>query len=148
MHFKVIALILLLGSTLGPAGAASPVVCRSPDGSLAIELTLRKDRNTDGVPHYRVRAGAADVIGWSRLGVDLAEGGLLGGPCEITEVETRSIRDQYTQFPGKRREVVGHASGATVRLRETTKPKLRWEVVLRAWTTPRRSTASRGGKQQ
>jgi alpha-glucosidase len=113
--------------------AASPVVCRSPDGTLAIAFTLRQDGTAGGVPHYRVRAGAADVIGWSRLGVDLAGGEFLGGPCEVTGVETRSLRDAYTQFPGKRRAVVAHATEATIRLRETAKPNRRWEVVLRAY---------------
>jgi alpha-glucosidase len=125
--------VVLCGSALSPVAAAAPVVCRSPDGTLAIEVTVSKDGTTDAVPQYRVRGGAADVIGWSRLGVDLADGGSLGGPCEVTGVETRSILDRYTQFPGKRREVVGHASEATVRLRETTKPNRRWEVVLRAY---------------
>jgi alpha-glucosidase len=126
------ALALLCDPLLGPV-AGAPVVCRSPDGTLAIELTLRKDGAVNSVPHYRVRAGAADIIAWSRLGIDLADGTSLGGPCEIMGVETRSVRDEYTQFPGKRRKVVGHASEATVRLREATRPHRLWEVVLRAY---------------
>jgi alpha-glucosidase len=125
-------LALVVGPALGPA-AAAPVVCRSPDGTLTIELALRKDGPVDGVPHYRVRAGEAAVIGWSRLGVDLAGGESLGGPCEVTGVETRSVRDEYNQFPGKRRSVLGHASEAVVRLREATKPNRLWELVLRAY---------------
>jgi alpha-glucosidase len=124
------ALVLLCGS---PVEATLPIACRSPDGTLAIEFRLRKDGTTDGVPHYRVRAGGSDVVGWSRLGVDLAGGELLGGPCAVTGVETRSVRDEYTQFPGKRRHVVGQATEATVQLREKEKPHRRWEVVLRAY---------------
>src|SRR5262245_54678685 len=125
-----VAVVLLCGSTVA---ATPPVVCRSPDEKLAIEFSLREVERSSAVPHYRVRAGDAEVVGWSRLGVDLADGEFLGGPCEITAVETRSVRDQFTQFPGKRREVVGHASEATVRLRETTHRNRRWEVVLRAY---------------
>jgi alpha-glucosidase len=127
------AVVLLCGSALGPAAAAPPVICRSPDGALVIEFALRKDGDTNDVPHYRVRRAAAAVIGWSRLGVDLADGEFLGGPCAVTGVETRSVREEYLQFPGKRRQVVGHATEATVRLRETAKPNRRWEVVLRAY---------------
>jgi alpha-glucosidase len=132
MHRTLItaAVVLLCHST---AEAATPVICRSPNAALAVELTLRGDGATDGVPHYRVRAGGREVIGWSRLGVDLAEGEFLGGPCEVTEVETRGIRDDYTQFPGKRRKVVGLATEVTVRLREAAKPNRRWELVLRAY---------------
>ncbi len=120
--FTMAVLGLLCGAILPPA-AAGPVGCLSPDGTLAIEFALRKD-GADAVPHYRVRSGTAEVIGWSRLGFDLAEGESLGGSCEVVEVETRSIRDEYTQFPGKRRAVVGHATETTNR---------RWEVVLRAY---------------
>ncbi len=135
MHNKLIvaAVVLLCGPALAAVAAAAPVVCRSPDGTLAIEFSLRKDGDADAVPHYRIRSGAADVVDWSRLGIDLAGGEFLGGPCELTEVKTRLVREEYTQFPGKRRKVVGHASETTLRLRETTRPNRRWEVVLRAY---------------
>lgn len=135
MRFKVnaAAIVLFWGLTHGTLVAAPPVVCRSPGGALTIELTLRHDGEADGVPHYRVRTENVEVIGWSRLGFDLAEGELLGGPCEDTKVETRSIREEYTQFPGKRRAVVAHANEATIRLQEKAKPVRQWEVVLRAY---------------
>jgi alpha-glucosidase len=122
--------VLMCGSALR---AAAPVVCRSPDGALAIEFNLRADGKTASVPQYRVRAGKGDVVGWSRLGVDLAGRERLGGACEVTGVETRAVRDEYEQFPGKRRHVVGRATETTIRLRETTKPNRLWEVVLRAY---------------
>jgi alpha-glucosidase len=127
------ALVVLCGPAGGPLTAAPLVICRSPGGKLTIEFTLRKDHGTDEVPHYRVRRAVADVLGWSRLGVDFPGGEFLGGPCEVIAVATRSIRDAYIQFPGKRRHVVGHATEATVRLREKTKPNRSWEVVLRAY---------------
>jgi alpha-glucosidase len=136
MRFTLIAAaaaLVLCGRAAGAGAAAQPVVCRSPDGTLTIEFALRRDGATASVPHYRVRRGTADVIGWSRLGVDLAGGGSLGGPCEITAVERNSVREKYTQFPGKRREVVAHGTEATVRLREKAKPHRRWEVVLQAY---------------
>jgi alpha-glucosidase len=118
---------------LGPVRAATPVICRSPDASLAIEFALRNDGTSDDVPQYRVRCPRGDAIGWSRLGIDLADGGILGGSCEVTAVEARSIRETYTQFPGKRRHVVGHATEMTIRLREAAQPNRRWELVLRAY---------------
>src|SRR5262249_28620250 len=132
MHCWAIAaaVVLLYGSVVE---ATSPVVCRSPNGALAIEFSLRQDGTFEGVPHYRVRAGGADVIGWSRLGVDLAGGEFLGGPCGVTEGETRSLRDEYTQFPGKRREVGAPATAAAVRVREAGRPNRLWDVVLRAY---------------
>ncbi len=129
-YFWLTIVALLLG---GPAVATPPVACRSPGGGLAIDFALQPDGAADAVPHYRVRAGEVDVVGWSRLGLDLAGGELLGGPCEVVEVATRAVRDDFTQSPGKRKAVVGRAAETTVRLRELTKPNRRWEVVLRAY---------------
>src|SRR5262249_26118693 len=132
MPAKVIAVavVLLCGSTVA---ATPPVVCRSPDEKLAIEFSLREVERSSAVPHYRVRAGDAEVVGWSRLGVDLADGEFLGGPCEITAVETRWVRDQFAKSRARGREVVGHAPEATVGLREPPHRTRRWEVVLRAY---------------
>jgi alpha-glucosidase len=134
MRFLLIVAIvgIFCGSAIAST-ATSPIACRSPDGGLAIELSLRHENTTDNVPHYRVRTGTVDVIGWSRLGVELAADGSLGGSCEVIEVKTQTVRDEYTQFPGKRRQVVGHANETTISLRETTQPRRRWEVVLRAY---------------
>lgn len=131
MHRFVNAVAIVVCSS--SLHAASPVVCSSPDGNLTFEFSLRTDGTTAAVPHYRVRAGKNDVVDWSRLGVDLARGERLGGSCEITGIESRAVRDEYEQFPGKRRHVVGRATETTVRLRETGKPNRRWEVVLRAY---------------
>ena len=135
MHPRLVAIatLLLCGSATLPVLAAPPIGCLSPDGTLSIEFALRKEGTIEGVPHYRVRAGDAEVIGWSRLGIDLVDGEILGGPCEVVGVESRAVRDEYTQFPGKRRAVVGHATETTIRLQESAKPNRRWEVVLRAY---------------
>ena len=136
MHFTRIAaaVVILAALTDKSTAEAASIVCRSPSGTLAIEFSLRKNGTSENVPQFRVRNGAVDIIGWSRLGVDLADGEKLGGPCAIGLIKmTQGIRDQYTQFPGKRRKVVGRASETTVHLREKTKPNRRWDIVLRAY---------------
>ncbi len=134
MYCKLLAVagVLLYGSTLGTA-AATPVVCRSPRGSLAIEFTLRNDGTRDGVPHYRVRAEAADVIGWSRLGVELADGGLLGGPCEVMSIETRLYPRRVHSVSRQTAEGRRPRYRDSDPTRETAKPNRRWEVMLRAY---------------
>jgi len=131
MHHLFAAVGMLVSSSA--VLAAAPVVCRSPDGKLAIEFSLRNDGSAPSVPHYRVRTGKGEVVGWSRLGVGLAGGERLGGACEMIGVEARAVRDEYEQFPGKRRRVVGRATETTIRLRERAEPHRRWEVVLRAY---------------
>jgi alpha-glucosidase len=98
-----------------------------------IEFFLQRRPEVEAAPHYRVLLRDQPIVLASRLAIDLGDGAGLGGPCEVTEIETRSIRDEYTQFPGKRRKVVAQASEATVHLRETTRPNRHWEFVLRAY---------------
>src|SRR5262249_44820368 len=113
--------------------SAASTVVTSPDGRVKIELSVQKVGDTEAVPCYRVLFGDAEIISYSRLGVALGDGTNLGGPCVIGGSETRSHRDSYSQFPGKRREVTDHCKEAVVRLRETSAPGRRWEVVLRAY---------------
>jgi alpha-glucosidase len=80
-----------------------------------------------------VTFGDTEVVAYSRLGADLADGTFLGGPCEMSAVEEKSVRETYVQVSGKRREVAAHASEVVVRLRELTPSHRTWDVVLRAY---------------
>ena len=132
VRLLVIAM-LFCGADTGIAAVSLPVACTSPDGSLAIEFSLRASGMNVAVPHYRVRSGTNDVVCWSRLGFNLADHRVLGDSCEVVSVKTRTVREKYNQFPGKRSRVVSEATEVTVRLRERAKPNLRWNVTLRAY---------------
>lgn len=136
MHTKKIAvsMVLFCGLALGlveatPRLSTSPLAAVSPDGRVRIEFSLRGAN----LPHYRVLFGDREVVGYSRLGVELEGGGALGGPCEIVSADSQSLREEYTQVTGKRRAVSAHATQFVVRLRETTPPRRMWEVALRAY---------------
>jgi alpha-glucosidase len=124
---------ILLAAAASQARAAPPAAASSPDGRVRIELSLRKAGETEAVPHYRVTFGETEVIGYSRLGVELEGGVALGGPCEVVAVEARTVHEEYTQVTGKRRAVTAHAAEVVVRLREATAPRRTWEVALRAY---------------
>ena len=115
------------------AGAAEPLLAASPDGRVGIEISLRQQGQDANVPHYSVRFGDQAVVALSRLGIELADGTALGGPCEIVSSEARQVNDDFTQVTGKRRQVSGRAGELVVRLRETAPPRRTWEVVLRAY---------------
>src|SRR5262249_36974323 len=68
--------------------------------------------------------------GSSRLGIVLGDKSACRGPCEVVAVETRSRRETYEQFPGKRRKVTDHCSEAVIRVRELTETNRKWENVL------------------
>lgn len=112
--------------------AESPVAALSPDGRARIEISLLRAGETESVPHFRVTFGDVEVIGNSRLGVELEDGSALGGPCEILAVESREIRETFTQVTGKRKVVVNHANEVSIRFRETMAPQRIWEVIARA----------------
>lgn len=62
--------------------------------------------------------------------MELADGSALGGSSILESVSRREIREAYTQFPGKRREVVSHCEETVVRLRDGERT---WHLVLRAY---------------
>jgi alpha-glucosidase len=135
MRWALIAGALVLHGALlaGVAEAAPPVSATSPSGRVRIELALRKAGEREAVPHYRVTWDGKEVVGYSRLGVELDGGTALGGSCELVDVAARTVREVYTQVPGKRRSVRASAAEVVVSLRESAAPRRTWEVVLRAY---------------
>jgi alpha-glucosidase len=133
VHTIALTLALHCGLAPGLVAAAPPVAAVSPDGRVRIEFTLRPRDQAEAIPQYRVTFADREVVGSSRLGVELQGASTLGGPCEIEAVDTRSVQEDYTQPVGKRRRVTGHAREVAIRLRERTAPRRTWEVVLRAY---------------
>ena len=123
----------LAACTVAQVRAAVPISATSPDGRVRIEFSLQPIGERPDVPHYRVTFHDRDLVGPSRLGIEMEGGMHLGGACDIVSTESRSVHDEYTQFPGKRRAVTGDASELVVRLREKIEPRRTWEVVFRAY---------------
>jgi alpha-glucosidase len=123
---------VMLAVVVSETRAAPPVAAVSPDGRVRIELSLREVGEAEAAPHYRVTFAGKEVVGYSRLGVELDGGSALGGPCQIVAADARSVREEYTQITGKRRAITAHASEVVVTLQETTAPRRRWQIVLRA----------------
>lgn len=126
----LLATVLVL--TAENAWSAIPVTAISPDDRVRIEVSLRKSGEIEAAPHYRVTFDGQEIVGHSRLGVELGGGTALGGPCEIVAVEARAVREEYTQVTGKRRAVAAHAAEVIATFRETTGPRRTWGVALRA----------------
>jgi hypothetical protein len=128
-------LVLAWTASVGPAYSADgPVVrVRSPNGQVRVELVLLRHGESEAVPHYRVSFKDQPLVLPSRLGIDLADGAALGGPCAIDSVETHAVRAEYAVFPGKRSRVLDHCTEAVVALRERAAPERRGELVLRAY---------------
>jgi alpha-glucosidase len=125
-------MVLASGLVVGQVRAAPTANATSPNGLVRIELSLRKAGDAESVPHYRVTFRDREVVANSRLGVEMVDGVVLGGPCTISGVEEKTVLQEYVQVTGKRRAVVARGVEVVVRLRELAPTRRTWEVVLRA----------------
>jgi len=114
-------------------GSSSRVVVSSPDGRVRAEVVLDRTEGQGAAPRYNVSFRGRPVVLPSPLGIEPAEGHPLGSGSTIEGVVTRSVRESYRQFPGKRLRVVNHCAEAVISLRERDAPGRRWEVVVRAY---------------
>ncbi len=126
-HFVFVVMILL-----GSKAQSEPIaVATSPNGRIRIEV-----QHLPGLPQsmlgYRVTWGETEVIGPSRLGIELEGEPGLGTSTQIKGTDTRTIEESFEQVTGKQRQITSRATETVIRLRETTAPQRRWEVVLHA----------------
>lgn len=133
MRISAYLIPLMLFIVAGEVRATSPLAVTSPDGRVQIEFSLRKTENADAAPHYRVMFREKEIVGYSRLGIDMQGEDSLGGNCQVESTESQSVYEEYTQITGKRRTVTSHATTLVIRLRETAGPHRNWEVVFRAY---------------
>lgn len=111
----------------------APVVVRSPDGRVAIEVSTRAVPGGAGRLQYRVSLARRPAIEASDLGMRLGDGTELGRDSELVGSSTRKIDASFEQFPGKRRHVVDRANETTLTLREHGARPLTWQLVARAY---------------
>ncbi|HEY7642370.1 MAG TPA: glycoside hydrolase family 97 protein [Steroidobacteraceae bacterium] len=124
---RLVCLCLLLSAAA--AGPSDPVVVRSPDGRLAVELSTR----AGGHIQYRVSSSDQTVVAASNLGVRLKDGTELGRNSAIVGSRSIAIDSSFEQYPGKRRHVIDRASETTLTLRERGPKPLEWQLVVRAY---------------
>jgi alpha-glucosidase len=110
-----------------------PVVVRSPDGRLVIEVSTRATNGASSQLQYRVSLSDQAVVDASNLGVRLLGGTELGRDCVIVGAESVAIDTSFEQHPGKRRHVVDRATETTLTLRERGAKPLEWRLVVRAY---------------
>ncbi len=127
-------LLGLVATVRAAEGAPSgPQSVTSPDGRIRVEVFLGNILGPEAIPCYRVSFRGRTVVHPSPLGVKMADGTSLGADSTIESVTSRSFREAYTQFPGKRSRSLDHGSETVIVLRERAAPSRRWEVVVRAY---------------
>jgi alpha-glucosidase len=148
--------VLLAAAATAPLGVASAVLAKpkasaaplravSPDGRVRLELDVREG----GLSWSVVRDGR-QVLRPSRLGLVLAEGGLLGAGAAVVSVSRRSLTGTWTPTFGVRAAYSQACEEITVDLRDPT-TGIAFAVVARAYDAGcavryvLRQTPGRGG---
>ena len=84
---------LLLASCLPPVGLFSP------NGQIEVSVSI----DSEGRPGYAVHYNGASVVDWSRLGIELVDGGPIDGRYRIGDVKRDKHNSTWEQPWGERR---------------------------------------------
>ena len=69
----------------------------SPDGNVTIHFNL----GSVGEPQYKVSFGGNEFLEWSKLGLNLKDGGKISADMKVVGVERESIDESYRLYSGK-----------------------------------------------
>ena len=120
------------GKNAGPA----PIAVSSPDGSLAISLSV-VSKPQPYLPgdriYYRVSYKGTPVLEDSPLGLDFTDGPALDRDFDVVSVAKRSNDSTWENAFGAQRTVPDRYNEIVVSLEEQIKPYRRLDVVLRAY---------------
>ncbi len=120
-------LVLLLAPAAGLARADAVATVDSPDGKLAVTVTL----DPDGRPGYAISRQGAPVIADSRLGFILANAPKLERGFRLAGTERHSADSTWEQPWGERRFVRDCYNELRVRLVEKSRARRQLDVVFR-----------------
>jgi alpha-glucosidase len=109
--------------------SAQPLSVASPDSTLAVAFSL----SDDGAPRYRLQRFGNDVVRRSRLGFALKDAPALDDGFRVTDHETSSYDETWTQPWGQQKTVRNHYNELRVQLQETSAPERTMTVVFRVF---------------
>jgi alpha-glucosidase len=101
----------------------------SPNGLLTAEVSLDEHSR----PVYAVSFTGRALLRSSQLRLNFADGSSLGEKSTIEKIETREIREEFRQFPGKRSQVQSQCHELTLSFRENDNQQREWQVIVRAF---------------
>src|SRR5262245_42407998 len=123
--------LLAIGALAACGAAEAGEAVSSPGGAGRVEVAAGADGES-GALTFRVLLGEREIIAPSAMSVRFADGTVLGGRTTIDSVERRVVREEFEQFPGKRRRVEIASNEMTLALREGGDGGgRRWGVVVR-----------------
>ncbi len=108
--------------------APKPTRLTSPNGAIAVEVTLRADG-----PVYRVAFRGKPLVNDSELRLDFAENGPFGPNLSLAKPQFRTGDETYDLVVGKAKTARDHFREVRLPLEERTGPQRRIDLVFRAY---------------
>lgn len=124
---SVTVLAVLISLVNWRLAAAETVL--SPSGLATAEVSLDEHSR----PFFAVSFKGKPLVLASQLRLNFADGSSLGEKCSIEKCETREIKEEFRQFPGKRSQVQSHCYELVLSFQENGDLQRKWQVVVRAF---------------
>ena len=102
--------VMLMTALSSIHAAAKNFSLSSPDGRLALDITL----DTDGALSYHIAKDGKDVVSDSRIGITTSRGSFTGG-LVFADAEQRTIDERHPMKSGSYAEIENHANELVLR---------------------------------
>ncbi|WP_022835957.1 glycoside hydrolase family 97 protein [Salisaeta longa] len=129
MIARLLALAFVMTALSSVAAAQPAARATSPDGQLAVAVTL----SDAGTPHYRVTYRGQPIIEPSRLGVVLAGGDTLGTGVALMNTDTSVHDTTWTQPWGEAATIRDNHTRLRLTFAESDAPNRRFVVAFRVF---------------
>lgn len=127
MKIYLIALFLLLTVTTGLF--AEEIQTVSPDGNVIVYFDL----SPIGEPQYKISFGGNEFMLWSKLGLNLKDGGKISADMKVTTIERETIDETYRLYSGKSAYSRNYCSETRISLQENSAGKRKLDIIFRAY---------------
>jgi alpha-glucosidase len=124
--YIIIFVVFFLGLS---AVRSEEISTKSPDGNIEIVFTL----TAAGEPQYKVISNGVTFVNWSRLGLNLKDGGLISGGMAVNNTERKTIDETYPLYSGKSANARNYCNETMVSLQETGGKKRKLDLYFRAY---------------
>ncbi|MGA7723455.1 MAG: glycoside hydrolase family 97 N-terminal domain-containing protein [Ignavibacteriaceae bacterium] len=131
-----VILVCIFCSLINVNAQTGPVVIKSPDGQIEIEIATLHDialSAEGGQLAYQVSFQGKQVLEWSHLGLIIESSPVLGSNVRIQSSEMSVMDETWTSVQGKANPIRNHYNAVTVQTLETDSNGRRLIIEARAY---------------
>ncbi|MBL8017139.1 MAG: glycoside hydrolase family 97 N-terminal domain-containing protein, partial [Ignavibacteria bacterium] len=100
----------------------------SPDGNVIVYFDL----SPIGEPQYKISFGGNEFMLWSKLGLNLKDGGKISADMKVIAIERETIDETYRLYSGKSAFSRNYCSETRISLQESSAGKRKLDIIFRA----------------